>query len=381
MPNGKRQRCILILLLFCALPCLSFGGADRCSLCGNLFTGDTIYTVTDKVTGEVKQICYNCAMCPNVCSICGLPAVNDPLALPDGRFLCARDAKDAVLTDEEGLRICSEMKDALDRLFSRFMTFPDTNVDVTVVDRVNLMELFQVPGNDFACPNVLGYTQFVTNENNEFRYSISLMSALPRAQFKAVCAHEYTHCWARENLTQARLRVLSKSAQEGFCELVAYLLMNSQNEEREKKEILANTYSRGQINLFVEAEQRFGFNEVVEWMEFGTDAALDKNDLNRIRDVQMASPNPRSSTNAPSYTVVVAPRPSFESLVLESISRIQNQPLATINDRSFSVGETGKVHLGTTNILIRCLAIATNSARIQIVGAGEEQVLKLKARD
>ncbi len=378
MRYGKRCFALLLVLAFAA-PWLTARAALTCSICGGLFT-EMVYTGTDRTTGEVKEMCYTCATWPIICSICGLPARKDPLELDDGRVLCGRDARNAVLTEEEGVRICSEMRDALDRLFSRFISFPDgTNVDVGIVDRVNLMELFQTPGNDIQCPNVLGYTQFLTNENNEFRYSISLMSALPKSQFKAVCAHEYAHCWIHENLSPERMRSLSRNAHEGFCELVAYMLMTSQNEEHEKKAILQNPYSRGQINLFIEAEKRFGFNDIVDWMKSGTDAALDKNDLRRVRDVEVTATGRPPSTPAVllSYAAVA---PSSDTLVLRSISWIQNHPLATINDRSFSIGESGKVRLGASNVVIRCLAIATNSARIQIVGAREEQVLKLREK-
>src|SRR6476469_3289367 len=127
-----RQRFALVLLIAFATSWQWVLGAAQCATCGNTL-GEVFYTVTDKVTGEVKMICYTCATWPNICSICGLPARNNPLELPDGRFLCSRDAKTEVLTEEDGVQTCKEMKEALDRLFSRWVDFPDTNVDVYIV--------------------------------------------------------------------------------------------------------------------------------------------------------------------------------------------------------------------------------------------------------
>ena len=242
---------------------------------------------------------------------------------------------------------------------------------------MNLLELFKLPGNDFQCPNVLGYTQFKTN-HGEFRYRISLMSALSRWQFKAVCAHEFTHCWIFENVAPQRKQALGRSAEEGFCELMAYLLMSSQNETKEMDAITHNNYSRGQIDLFIEAEKRYGFNEIVDWMKFGVDAELDRSDLNKLRHIEIAQPPARPATNVMVYAAVSTPAP--ETLVLRGISWIRTQPLAVINDRTFAVGESGKVRLGKSNVVIRCLAIETNSARIQIL-QGPREELKLKFRE
>src|SRR5579862_5685312 len=98
---------------------------DVCAVCGGPF-GDVYYSIEDKVTLEKKHVCKTCDQTFPDCFICGLPA-NTNLAgfieLPDKRALCARDAKTAVLQEEDGLRICREVRDQLDRLFSRFTNF------------------------------------------------------------------------------------------------------------------------------------------------------------------------------------------------------------------------------------------------------------------
>ena len=63
---------------------------------------------------------------------------------------------------------------------------------------------------------------------------MSLMTGLPLAELKATCAHEYSHAWVGENVPKERRARLGRDAEEGFCELVAYLLMDSQGKKGKK---------------------------------------------------------------------------------------------------------------------------------------------------
>jgi len=362
---------VLAALFFLALG--AGARAEPCAVCGEEITGDTIYIFTDKVTNEKKHLCYSCSMITDECFLCGMPVKKDFIRLRDGRILCARDARKCVLDPKEAEHICADVSDELDRLFSRFTAFP-TNVDVSVVDRVNLLALFKIPGNDFECPDVLGYFRPATNHNN-VRYQVSLMSALPRSELKSTCAHELSHAWVAQNISPARRKTLGRDAEEGFCELVSYLLMDSDNDEGEKKAILANHYTRGQIDLFVAAEQAHGFNDVLDWMKWGTDSELDADEPNRIRMVEM----PQKKSVPEAAMVYAVPETAVpDTLVLKGISGAKGRALVLINDQSLAVGESGKVRVGKTNVFVRCLEIRGDSARVQIVGSGEERVLSLQ---
>src|SRR5689334_15234746 len=150
-PSISQSRCshglifLLASLVFLS-PLIAIAG-DRCTICGEEMTG-TIYLLTDKLTREKKHVCSDCVHLIEACFVCGLPVRKDYARLPDGRFLCARDSKQAVLDASDAKSICKEVREDLDRLFSRFMTFP-TNVEIAIVDRVNLLALFKIPGNDF----------------------------------------------------------------------------------------------------------------------------------------------------------------------------------------------------------------------------------------
>jgi hypothetical protein len=258
-------------------------------------------------------------------------------------------------------------------MFARFLSFP-TNTAVALVDRVDLYDEFAVVGNDFECPDVLGYIRSQTNRDG-MTHSISMMSALPLAEFKATFAHEYSHAWVFENVPAGRRKTLSRDAHEGFCELVAWLLMDSLHEEEQKEKMLKNTYTRGQIDLFIAAEREYGFNDVLDWMRWGVNSRLKSADLGDIRNVEM----PRAKSSLTNLFLTASRQANEpDTLVLRSIS-LQPQPLALINNLTLAVGEWGKVRMGATNLEIQCLAIADRSVRIRIIRSGEERELRLKA--
>jgi hypothetical protein len=349
---------------------------DLCAICGNAFT-DKVYIFTDHVTDEKTRVCTDCATSKEFCFICGLPVKKESTHLPDGRYICARDIRTAVLNEDEARQVCAEVRDALDHFLSRFMTFPGTNLTTAVVDRVHLLELFKMPGRDFDCPNVLGYISSKT-KRGVMRHSMSLLGALPRAELKAVCAHELTHAWQAENVPTARKKTLGHDAIEAFCELIAYKLMDSQSETDQMKAICRNAYTRGQIDLFIAADQRFGFDQIMDWMKYGVDAVLHADDLNNVRNVELPRATPRISGVLPSVPVY-GPR-TYNTLMLKSIVWSKEHPMAIINDRTFERGNSFKVQLGTNKVAVTCISIQEDAVRIKVAGSAEEQELRLRAK-
>ena len=351
--------------------------SEHCAVCREVPFG-SVYLITDQVTAEKVTVCTNCEALYPICFLCGLPArTNAPgfVRLPDERVLCERDAKTALLQDDESLRICRQVRDELGRVFSRFMTFPETNVTLAMVDRVHLQELFKFAGNDYHCPNVWGYTRSLTN-HQRLEYQISLLSGLLPSWFRATCAHEYTHTWVHQHLSARRRETLGRDAEEGFCELVAYLLMDAKNDEAQKAMILRNAYTRGQINCFIAARNQYGFNDVLDWIQYGADDQLSADDPGRVHRLeapsQPALPGPVFATARP------GPSPAPTALVLKAVFWNDKQPIALINDHSFSPREEAKVRLGGTNVTVRCLSIRPDGVTIHVAGAAQDQVLYLK---
>ena len=364
---------------FCFGPSLSARG-DLCAICGKPIPG-SIYLFTDKVTGEQKEVCSDCIKLPR-CAICGLPVKENGLQLPDGRYLCARDAKTVVLKADDARQICDQVKDDLDRLFSRFTVFP-ANVDVSVIDRVDVDSMFITEGNNFESPDLLGCIRPET-VNSKTRYKMSLLTGLPLAQLKETCAHEYSHAWVGENVPKERRARLGRDAEEGFCELVGYLLMDSQNEEVQKKRVLQNHYTRGQIDLFIEAEKRYGFDQVLDWMKYGVAEQLEAGHVDQLRDVKMPSamsvanyPNPAISINISTNNKNTNPPTTAPATIKLQGVLWGNQPVAIINGCSFFANEQKPVKIGGTNVPIRCLEIRKKSVRIKNIDSGKEQELPL----
>jgi len=375
----QRQRNCFWAHFLVALFCLSLTArGDNCAFCGRPIYGGTIFLLTDKVTGEKKEACADCAKLPT-CSICGLPVKDDGVQLTDGRWLCARDAKTVVLKAADVEQICGQVKDDLDRLFARFTSFP-ANVDVAVIDRVDVDSMFNTEGNTFESPDLLGFLRPVT-VGDRTRYKLSVLTGMPLAQVKETCAHEYSHAWVNENVPKERRARLGRDAEEGFCELVGYLLMDSQNEQVEKKRVLENHYTRGQVQLFIEAEQRFGFEDVLDWMKYGESSQLAEGHVEELRDVKM----PSAKSVAASPAVFTGTKPGPKSAPAPVTIKLEGilwgkRPVAVINGHSFMANDLEKVQLGNTNVMVRCLEIGEKSVRIQNVDSGKEQVLLLSPK-
>ena len=372
----RSGRCFLIVVLLASFELCGPSSAwarDICAICGRPIQ-DTIYIVTDEVTNEKKFVCSDCVHLPR-CAICGLPVKENGLQLADGRSLCERDARTAVVKAGDAERISAQIKDDLDRLFSRFTAFP-ANVDVTVIDRIDVDTMFSPGGNDFESPNLLGCIRPPDTTNHVTRYKMSLMTGLPLAELKATCAHEYTHAWVGENVPKERRARLGRDAEEGFCELVAYLLMDSQREEGQKKFILKNHYTRGQVDLFIEAEKRYGFDQVLDWMKYGETGQLEAGHVDQLRDVKMPSAKSVTGSSAV-YGRTNKPAPTI--IKLDGIMW-GSRPVAIINGRSFLANDLNPVKVGGTNVNIRCLGIQKTSVRIQNVDSGREQELSLPVK-
>jgi hypothetical protein len=184
------------------------------------------------------------------------------------------------------------------------------------------------------------------------------------------------HAWIFENVPPDREARMKPDAREGFCELVAYLLLTAQGERMATAEIRSNGYTRGHTDLFIEAENRFGFNEIVEWMKYGEDDSLRANDLTRVRAVVAMARD-----HAPVSSVYVgssAPVRTFDQLTLQGVTWSKTRPMAMINGQTFEPRDEVKVRLGDTNITVRCLSISEDSVLVQAAGSSESQTLKLK---
>jgi hypothetical protein len=362
------------LLLF-SLAAVFSAGPATCRVCDTPITGK-FYFVKDKAHGGEFEVCTNCIVLETRCFACSLPVKSGFTTLADGRFLCSRCAQEAVLQDEEAKKICWETREVMDRLFARYLFFPQTNVVVTVVDRFTLDSLFKSPGYAQQCTSVFGATSSHPLDKR-FVHTISVLSGLSRHRLEAVAAHEFSHAWLNENLTPKRKAAISRDALEAFCELVAYDLMVAGNNLVEKTNILENPYTAGQLEAFVAAESRHGFNAIADWVKSGDSEKLDATDPDGVRFIHEETVIP---AGRPAYYSTAPPPPLPDKLTLKNISGTRGHRLAIINNRTFAVNDQALLRLATSNVLIRCLDIRTNSVLIQFDEGGAKQELFLPKR-
>ncbi len=371
-----RARLALAALLVWGIALAAAAQEEKCGICGQKITGK-FYTMEDRAEGGRVKVCLACADLEERCFACGLPVKTNYLALTDGRLLCARDAKDAMESEEEAKKICEEVPQELNRMFARFLTMPTDDAVISIVDRYHLESLFKAPGYDRACGSVFGATQSHDLPGGKFVHSISILSHLKKSRLQAVVAHEFAHAWVRENVSAERRAKLSPDAVEGFCEWMAYNYMQAQHEPFELQVIKASSYTKGQISVLLETEDRFGFNTVLDWMKSGEDAKLETNNLERANAL-LAGLSRVPATPAFLFVPTAPPPPNPDHLVLKAISSSGGRRLAVINNRTFETLERGRVPLGETNVAIRCLEIRTDSVVVQVEGSTARQELFLK---
>jgi hypothetical protein len=366
----QRAGQLFFIALLTAFFAVSSFAQNVCAICGKPITG-AFYFITDQVTGEQKMICTNCILLPR-CFICGLPVKDGGTELSDGRWLCARDSQTAVMDVDTARQTAYAVHDELDRLFYRDTSFP-TNYLVNVIDHVDVDTMFQPAGNSFESPNLLGCIRPVM-EDGKKHYNMSLLTGLPLVELRATAAHELSHAWVGENVSPDRHANIARDAEEGFCEMVAYLLMDSEGEDGQKQFILRNHYTRGQVQLFIAAEQQYGFDQILDWMKYGVGSELENGHPDEIRDVKM----PAGST-APSSvlyaTTVAAPVNHATSLELQGILW-GNPPAAIINNHTFLPNDRFQVDVGGKKVNVECLEIQTNFVKVEILDTGEQQVLQ-----
>lgn len=352
---------------------------EYCKVCQKELR-DELVTMEDMVTHKKQYLCTACPKLPNRCYLCNMPVLKDFRTLPDARVICNRDLKSVVIDDDEALQMCKQVKENLDSQFIRFMTFPETNVTLQLMDRVKLQEVYKVIGNDRSCPDTRGLTEPKTN-NGQRRFDISILSGSLKQDLMVICVHEYTHTWIIENVPARRQETIGSDAVEGFCELLAYLYAEHHGLTTAKSNILANYYTRGQIHLFIAAEQRYGLNDIIDWMKAGDDPLLLADDLGRLRRLEdpPLAVHP-ASTNAPVEGLVSVPfgppKPQ-RNAVLQGILWSKTQPMAIINGKTFTTTEQSELRLDGTNLLIRCMEIRTNAVLIQYEPSGDKQELVL----
>ena len=368
------MKTLLSLLMLAATYASAVEPPKRCVTCG-VPVGTTYYNFTSPTLGSNQPVCEPCSKLTNRCAICKMPLLDSARKLEDGRFFCDRDFRAGIFDVNEARRVYEEVRREVAAILSGYGPLPDGNITVTLVNGLEIKKLQQTLPSEHGSKGTLGLTRTESVGQKRFQHRIHLLNGLPRNRLVAVCAHEYTHTWIHENVPPTRN--LEKDTVEGFCELIAYKVMVQRRDEQQKKIILENAYTRGQVDAFIEAEQQSRFHRVVSWLRTGTDESL-----SQTNKVQLSAGR-EDDASEPIWT---PPPPSVptrvpDTLLLKGISGAAAHRFALINDATLTKNEEGKVRVGSTNVIVRCLDIRPSSVVIQVKGAARPTELFLTSKD
>ena len=331
----------------------------NCSVCNQPITEKFLWQVSH-LSLDKRPVCVPCSKLETACFICGFP-VKTYTALEDGRLLCEQDLSSGLTSLQDAEGIFRETKRDVMRILAGSGVLPDRNVKLVLVDKRQIDHAANPLGKGHAKESMtMALTGSRLLKNDDWEHTIYVLDHLPPSRFAAVCAHEYSHAWIAENVRKGRK--LDPDSVEGFCEWVSFKVMSQRNETLEKKIILENEYTRGQIDAFIKADENFRSYEVIKWIKEGLDNQIDSKDPSRVLALEHESAGP------PLWTSISAPPPVPSTLMLRGISGSPNRRFALINDRTLQKNETAKVRVGDTNVILRCLQIGTNSVLVHVLG-------------
>lgn len=187
---------------YCSKKCLETT-LPKCALCGKPFRQGVMIKTPE---GD-KIYCRQCGALPK-CFACGLPVASGA-HLKDGRFLGENCAKTAIFSEEDGEKLFKEIRDEIK---NKLGWETDHRLHFYLVDLNTLkktsanyepgMEMglfkhsFTIKTTTQTSYSLMKGRQDKTEKRrtNE-RYTIYLLSGLPKWKFIEVCAHELGHDW------------------------------------------------------------------------------------------------------------------------------------------------------------------------------------------
>lgn len=354
----------LALCLFVLVLGVVSASAAQCRSCQQVIQGDYLEYIDEAVGGTVA-ICQECSTNAHKCFHCNVPFKNGLTTLADGRLVCSRDALDGLNRDEELTEVARDVRERLNTLFHGTMVFPEATALLTRDTRGLVGMRKKMVGGG---PPV-GLTRSVSRVPGRFDHTIFILSGLRKSRVMAVCAHEFTHAWLAEQV--GTTRGLADATLEGFCELVALKFMETVGVPFEVEYIKINRYTQGQLMAFLALDQEKGFEGVLNW-------------LRRSKEITLTTASPVPQSVVPTALPAVSsaalepvPVPVPEKLILKGIVGAGTGKLALINNQTLAAGETARVKIGRTNMLVRCLEIGIDSVVIAVGDGDEKQRLNM----
>ncbi len=390
--------CLFLVVSYVDLHSMQAVSSGSCESCEESIVGTQVLTAYDG--SFTKRVCADCNRYARRCWVCLLPSHIKSRSHDDGRLFCDRDFAAAIFEPSEMGRLTQPVTQGLERALWRFgMKFPVANVTVSLVSCASLYDLLKVPF-DPESVGLVGLTKTTCYDDAgkevklderhkqpvgaqlRYEHSIYLANGLPELRLQGVLAHELSHVWVHENLPFERLNGLDRDTVEGFCEFVAYQLMEQDASPHGKFAIRNNLYTMGQQTMLLEIDQGYGFDRILKWFQYGIGRRLQNAD--QIRQVVekpagqrvQAAPNATASTNWGTNAAIQvdsAPPPILLSkeIVLKGVMFGKNKS-ALVNGLTFMVGDEQKVKLADGPVVVKCLEIKEASALLSVNGETKE---------
>jgi hypothetical protein len=352
----------------------------HCDACGNLL-GGIVYRDQDKLAKKDHWLCEPCSRSKDYCEVCNRTlGLKGRRSLPDGRLYCERDWAGLVTDAREAERLFHDTRREVAALLRHWGEVPDDNVTFTLVDKDEFLRQYRRSPTVHNPETVMGLTRSRQVKEGKFEHDIFVLNGLRKEGFMAACAHELTHAWMAEHARKQR--ALHDDTVEGFCELVAWKVMDGHRDKFEQEQIEENTYTRGQLLVLRQAEEAHRFYRVVDWTLGGVDGWLEPDKLDRLyalRDDAKSRPpgtaNPKTTQPAPWATPTAAPAAAPDRLVLRGLMGTKGGQTALINDAMLKVNESARIRLGATNVLVRCVEIRPDAVLVEVEGAGRQTLV------
>ena len=334
-----------------------------CALCGQIWS--TPFRVfKNSHYAEPQRLCAQCSALEDHCSSCGIPVRPDAFKVGGTRLLCVRDAAAAVLRQDDAQRLFEETRRELIFMLRGQGILAGAQMKLSLVSSSVLEELVRDRVSGLK-PHL--ETQGLISSKREgdaWLHQIHVTEGLSPLRFRAVCAHEIGHAFLKENVSRA----LESDTVEGFCELLAYRLMDQMGAAGEKERITRNLYTADQIGAFVQAENEAEFFRVVQWVKGGSDARLGHDNVRHLATSTSASLWPKAVPTAVPQT-----------LVLKGLGGPAHRRFALVNDQTFQTNQVARVRVGSGSAMVECLEIRAHSVLIRI--AGELAPMELQLRN
>ena len=350
-----RQFIHVMLLWFFATVATATAGTTNyfCIVCGK-----------GPLTGRIWMtqwgpICNDCYQLPNHCSLCGLPIRPGDGAVKtgDGRFICRFCKTNAVLTEPQAKAVFAKARRGLIEIFGKgfALKFQDVNIKLFDVD------YWSERGRSDGL-HKFGFASTRKTPDGDCTHEVVMLSGRLKTELEATAAHEYTHLWINEN--RPADHIINRNVVEAICELTAYRLMEAGGHTNQMQKILTNPYTHGEIKQLLALDQERGTGWIFNWVKHGTTTNPDA--------AALAVPAVR-----PAIMAKHVPRPLPTTLRLDGLLLAGPESRAIICGQSFAAGDVKRVKLRDRTVLVRCLDIDSQGAKVQWEGQANPVVLKL----